>query len=251
MIIGIDMGHTVSGSNYGAVGLIKESMETRRLGDRVSSLLKSQGHTVVDCTVDFATSNTDSINKRIANANKQHLDVLLVIHFNASNGQGQGSEILTYNGKFQPEADRILKNLEKIGFRNRGIKNGTSPRRLGMVNSVKAKSIYLEVCFVDNKYDVDLYNKNIDDVALAIATGITGGNFNMSENKHKYVPYDENPPTSANVLPNCKKAYIEETSDNRLIIHMDRGNYITLGKGECKIYLNDNKGKSKVHKFTL
>ena len=249
MIIGIDMGHTVSGANTGAVGLIDESVQTRILGNKVISLLKSAGHTVINCSVDFASSNSESINKRVASANKQHLDIFVSIHFNA--GGGQGSEVLTYNGKSLPEAERVLNNLSKIGFRNRGIKNGTSPRRIGVVNSTKSKSMLIEVCFVDTKSDVDLYKSKIDEVAKAISNGIIGGAFNMSENKPNYVPYDENPPKGANVLPNCKKAYIEETSDDRLIIHMDRGNYISLGKGECKIYLNDNKGKSKVHKFEL
>ena len=249
MIIGIDMGHTVSGANTGAVGHISESVHTRMVGAILNTYLKSKGHTVINCTVDKANSNTDSINRRIASANKQPLDIFVSIHFNA--GGGQGSEVLTYNGNKLPEAERVLANLSKIGFRNRGIKNGTSPRRIGVVYSTKSKSMLVEVCFVDTKSDTDLYLKNIDQVAKAIGDGITGGVFNMTETKPNYVPYDENPPVGANVLSGCKKAYIQETSDGRLNIQLDRGNYISLGKGGCRIYLNDNKGKSKVYKFEL
>ena len=134
--------------------------------------LEELGHKVIDCTVDYASSNTESINKRIANANKQHLDLFVSIHFNIGGGAGHGAEIFTHNGKCLVEADRVLKNIEKLGFRNRNIKNGSVPRKLGVVNSTKAKSMLIECMFIDNKEDVSKYNP--DTMARAIAEGITG-----------------------------------------------------------------------------
>ena len=93
MIYGIDFGHTEKGANYGAVGILKESEETRGVGKLVIKYLKELGHAVVNCTVDHATSNTDSINKRVANANRQYLDMFISLHFNIGGGIVTGKQI--------------------------------------------------------------------------------------------------------------------------------------------------------------
>lgn len=178
MIIGIDFGHTLSGSNYGAVGILKESEETRNLGNRVIKYLSALGHTVVNCSVDSAASNNASLTSRVNKANAQALDLFVSIHFNA--GGGKGTEVFTYNGNKHVEATRILSNIESIGFVNRGVKDGSG---LYVVKNTKAKSMLLEVCFVDTKTDVDLYKSNIDKVAIAIVEGITGQKVKIENNQ--------------------------------------------------------------------
>ena len=172
MIIGFDMGHTVEGANYGAVGIIKESEETRNLGYKIIRYIESLGHRVINCTVDRAVSNSDSLNTRVKKANAQRLDIFVSIHFNS--GGGKGSEVLTYKGRVLPEAERVLSGLFKVGFLNRGIKNGTYPRKLAVINNVNYRSMIIEVCFVDNIIDVELYKKNIDKIAKIIAEEIVG-----------------------------------------------------------------------------
>lgn len=169
MIIGIDLGHTVSGPNTGAVGIINESEETRRVGNKVIEFLKRCGNTVINCTVDTASSNSASLNERVNKANAQPLDLFVSIHFNA--GGGKGSEVFTYGGAKHIEAIRVLENLNEIGFINRGIKDGSN---LAVIRGTKAKAMLIEVCFVDTQSDVDLYRENIDKIALAIADGIIG-----------------------------------------------------------------------------
>lgn len=173
LVIGIDCGHGLPNyPNSGAIGLINESKETRVLGTMVIDLLKSQGHTIVDCTVDKPTSNADSINQRVKKINAQKLDLFVSLHFNS--GGGHGTEVLTYNGKFMKEAERVLLNLEGIGFRNRGIKNGTTPKKIAVINSTKWPAILIETCFVDSQEDVKLYNDNKAKIASLIVEGITG-----------------------------------------------------------------------------
>lgn len=239
-----DCGHTVAGANYGASGIIEESQYTRVIGKRVSDKLRALGHSVVDCTVDKASSNSESLNLRVKKSNDNPADLFFSIHFNA--GGGNGTEVFTYGGKEFPQCRQVLTNMTKLGFKNRGIKDGS---HLAVIKNTKAKSMLIEVCFIDSVHDVNLFTSNIDKVVDAIAYGILGQE--VPKGASDVVKYDENPPVGANVLPGCKKAYIEETGDGRLIIHMDRGNYISLGKGECRIYLNDNNGKTKVHKFGL
>ena len=104
------------------------------------------------------------------------------IHLNAFDGTAFGVEVLTANGKYLVEADRVLKEISKLGYHNRGIKNGTTPRRLGVVNSTKAKAMLIECFFCDNKDDVTKYN--VETMAKAIAQGITG---QQIKNKGEYL----------------------------------------------------------------
>lgn len=177
MRIGIDMGHTLSGPNYGSEGILKESEETRKLGNKVIELLNKEGHTVINCTVDTASSNNASLSGRYTKANAQTLDLFVSLHFNKFDGTAYGSEILTYNGKQLPEAVEILKQLNKLGFTNtgkdelsRGIKNGS---HLAVIRNTKARAMLIETCFIDNKRDIELYQKNIEKIAQIIVEGIT------------------------------------------------------------------------------
>ena len=44
----------------------------------------------------------------------------------------------------------------KLGFKNRGVKDGSN---LYVIKNTRCTAILIEVCFVDNKQDADLYNK--------------------------------------------------------------------------------------------
>ena len=64
MIINVHAGHNPDGKvACGAVGVIKESTEARKVKDEVISLLKAAGHTVYDCTVNDGTSANDVLVK--------------------------------------------------------------------------------------------------------------------------------------------------------------------------------------------
>ena len=43
-----------------------------------------------------------------------------------------------------------------------------------VLKNTKAPALLIEVCFVDDKDDVELYQENVDKVARAIVKGITG-----------------------------------------------------------------------------
>lgn len=171
MIISINSGHTLKGSGCGAVGILNESNETRVLTNKVIELLKKQGHTVYNHTVDSATTNTQYLQGVVNKVNNSNAELFVSIHFNASNGSGKGTEIFTYKGKQFPEAVRIVNNLSELGFKNRGVKDGS---HLFVIRKTNPTAMLIEVCFIDNKEDMNIYSNNIDKVAEAIATGITG-----------------------------------------------------------------------------
>lgn len=156
MKIGVNCGHTLNGPGSGAVGILHESTETRNVGNALINLLKSNGHEVVNCTIDKASSQNAYLAQAVEMANRQDLDYFISFHFNASNGKGHGIEVYTYEGRQFEDALEVCKNISNLGFANRGVKNGTG---LYVVKKTKAKSMLIEVCFVDNVEDVETYRR--------------------------------------------------------------------------------------------
>ncbi len=172
MTIGINCGHTVSGAGYGAVGLIKESEHTRLVGHALMEKLRAAGVSVVDCTIDTANTQAEYLAAAVALANREDLDWFISIHFNASSAHtGQGVEVYTYEGRQYQDALDVCNNIASYGFKNRGVKAGSG---LYVIKRTKDKSMLIEVCFCDNKEDVDLYNSigGADTIAQAIFNAI-------------------------------------------------------------------------------
>lgn len=168
-IDGLDAGHCKFGADTGATGCgKKEEILTREVVNALSRILQKEGHKVVICNIDKANSVRESLNYRVNKANNNNVDIFISIHFNA--GGGKGTEIYTMGGKNIVQANRILNNLVDLGFTNRGIKDGSN---LCVVRKTNATAMLVEVCFIDNAKDMELYNKlGAERVAKAIAEGI-------------------------------------------------------------------------------
>lgn len=137
------------GTGQGAVGLMKESVETRKIAYELMELLADTGHEVVPAVFDKSESNLhDAVDAAHGS------DLFLSIHLNA--GGGAGCEAYTWRGAKLRKAEDMLKNLSKLGFKNRGIHDGS---RLYVVKNTPCTAILLEVCFVDNKDDVGLFKE--------------------------------------------------------------------------------------------
>lgn len=180
MRIGINCGHTVSRTvGCGAVGYLDESVETRNVGYALERLLSERGQEVIDCTNDYASTISQNLANIVNMANRQKLDLFVSIHFNA--GGGTGTEVYTYGGKQLPEAVRVCENMYKLGFPNRGVKDGS---RLYVVRRSDAPAMLIEVCFVDRQKDADLYHQlGAETIAEAICDAILGSQSNNYESE--------------------------------------------------------------------
>lgn len=164
MKIAINPGHTKTGPGYGAVsGKYKESEITRLVAKELIRLLKNKGHTVYDCTVDKAVSQNaylaDSVSKT------KDADLFLSLHCNM--GGGQGIEVFTWKGRKLDKAVHLCYELSRLGFRNRGIKDGS---KLYVVKKTKCPAILVEMFFLDSSTDRTLYDKlGYKNIAKAIS----------------------------------------------------------------------------------
>lgn len=177
MRIGIDMGHTLSGEGTGSQGCgYKEQNLTRELGKIVIEMLKKEGHTIYDCTVDKSNNNAQQLIDRVNKANKQPLDLFVSIHFNAcvndvkGDGRTTGTEVLLHSmsSKAKPYAERIVKKIANVGLKNRGVKTHNAY----VLKHTKAPALLIETCFIDDRDDMNVYLKSPRKVAKAIVEGI-------------------------------------------------------------------------------
>ena len=179
MKFGIDLGHGVN-PDRGAVGNIAEETIINEVGTKVISKLRALGHSVIELRPSSASSVNDSLVQRYTKANNNNVDMCVSIHANA--GEGVGTEVFTYNAKEVPQARAILNNIVSLGFRNRGIKDGSS---LAIVKRSSATAMLIEVCFVDSS-DTDLYNSvGAENIANAIVQGLTGQKVTSSKGQWK------------------------------------------------------------------
>lgn len=173
MRIGVNCGHTVSGTiGSGAVGYLNESDETRKVGSILIDLLIRRGHTVYNCTNDYAKSVQADLDAICNFANAQPLDMFISLHFNASNGKGNGVEVYTYGGVDKACAKSIVDAIANLGFINRGIKDGA---HLAVINGTIAPAVLIEICFCDNANDSNRYKHlGVYKIAETICDAICG-----------------------------------------------------------------------------
>ena len=178
MKINVHAGHNPDGKvACGAVGLIKESTEARVIKDNVIQYLRKAGHTAYDCTCNNGTSQNDVLKKIVDKCNSNEVDLDVSIHFNSGandkkgNGKSTGVEVLVYSEKSKAydEAKRVCEKLSSLGFKNRGVKVNDD---LYVLRKTNASALLIEVCFVDDADDVDLYKENIDNIAKFIAEAL-------------------------------------------------------------------------------
>ena len=165
MRIVINAGHTKYGTGTGANKYLNESKETRKIAYELMKLLADSKHEVIPAVYDRSANN---LKEAVTLANNKCADLFISIHLNA--GGGSGCEAYTWKGQQVAQAVRACSYLKKLGFKNRGVKDGSS---LYVIKHTKCTAILLELAFVDNEADAALFKQvGYSNIAKAIYSAI-------------------------------------------------------------------------------
>ena len=173
-VINVVAGHSKTAS--GASKYLNEVTEDRKVKDELIKILKENGMEVYDCTSDAGTPSK-VLSEQVQKCNT-HKGVDVHIHFNAGttdpNEKTTGTEVFVYStsSKCKESAKKVCDNLASLGFTNRGLKYSTG---LYVLKNSKNPAMLIEVCFVDDKDDYNLYKKvGVETIAKEIAKGLIG-----------------------------------------------------------------------------
>lgn len=165
----MDAGH--GGREPGAVYEGRqEKDDTLRLALAVGEILKQNG-------VDVAFTRTEDVYQtpyeKAQTANREGGDFLISIHRNSSPEANQysGVESLVFDrsGKKVELAENINRELEEAGYRNLGVKERPG---LVILRRSQMPAVLVEVGFLNTDSDNELFDRNFEGIAEAIAQGV-------------------------------------------------------------------------------
>lgn len=168
MKVCFDYGH--GGRDPGASYLgRKESDDNLKLGQEVAKYLRARG-VVVDET--RTGDQWVPLYERGQCEGKGHYHYFISFHRNAYRPEvGTGAETFVYF-KGSPKArllgEKIQTALQMVGFKNRGVKGGN----YYLLRNTKAPALLLEVGFIDNTADNQLFDQKRAQIAQALGASI-------------------------------------------------------------------------------
>lgn len=153
----------------------KEADETRVMVKKIKNQLADYD---IDVTVYDTSKNAFKVLSKGGKIDFTKYDYVLEIHFNScvrdlkGNGKTTGTEILLPTRKTQKDTTlekQILKNIAALGLKNRGTKT-QQVMTINTASTAGVRASLLEVCFIDDKDDMDIYLQGKDKVAKKIAS---------------------------------------------------------------------------------
>ena len=170
MKIGLRGGH--SPNCKGACGIVDEQTEVRKIYNETAAILRSMGHTVIDCNSN-ENNQVKDLYHGTNTANANGCDIFASIHMNAFNGSANGTEVWLYNSadaSMNEIARQIVSNFAAKGYTSRRVKYNTGYHDL---NATRMPAMIIETMFCDSRKDIDLYNAlGVRGIAELIANGI-------------------------------------------------------------------------------
>ncbi|MBO5070686.1 MAG: N-acetylmuramoyl-L-alanine amidase [Roseburia sp.] len=173
LVVGLDAGHggKDNGSNYRKR---YEKDDNLQIAKAVASYLENKDVAVVMTREDDTFL---SLQERCDIANREQVDYFVSLHRN--DGDGYGAEIWVYsnaNEETMSLAQNIIDGLDDAGIqRNRGVKKGTqqSENKNYYINlNAQMPSCIVELGFISNTSDNDLFDRNLEAYAAAIGEAI-------------------------------------------------------------------------------
>lgn len=156
--------------------LFKEADETRKVTKALQKAL--EGH----CNVSIYPTNHNAFSDHKSGALSKRAqfskyDYVLEVHFNASktspsDGKTKGVECyVTTSERTTKVEEAICKHISSTGLRNRGVKR----YNWSVINAARqsgVSSALLEVCFIDDADDMNVYIQKFESIVDGIAKGI-------------------------------------------------------------------------------
>ena len=167
--VNISSGHSIN--CQGAVDIINEVTEARKVVDRVYEIIKASGKQCYKYH-DTSSSSTQNLVNIVNWHNGFNDGVDVSIHFNAYThvDKPMGVEVCYYSNSSLAVA--VSKEIATAGgFIDRGAKQRTG---LYFLKHTNKPAILIEVCFVDSVADVNLYRANFERICQAIAKTLIG-----------------------------------------------------------------------------
>ena len=167
--VNISSGHSIN--CQGAVDIINEVTEARKVVDRVYEIVKASGKQCYKYH-DTSSSSTQNLVNIVNWHNGFNDGVDVSIHFNAYThvDKPMGTEVCYYSNSSLATA--VSKEIATAGgFIDRGAKQRTG---LYFLKHTNKPAILIEVCFVDSVADVNLYRANFERICQAIAKTLIG-----------------------------------------------------------------------------
>lgn len=176
MIILFDYGHggTDPGATYKGR---KEAGDVLRLGQAVAKQLRAQGIQVDETRT---TNQSLTLQQRTQKETQKNYDYFISFHRNAFKPEATtGVEVYVYSptSKAKPLADKLQQALVNIGFTNRGVKTAA----YYVLKHTKAPALLLEIGFIDNTKDNELFDTKFNEITHAIVSAIAPINSNKTK----------------------------------------------------------------------
>ena len=189
--IAISSGH---GKNIaGAVGILSEVEEARKVVERVAELLKARGVEVTVFHDNTSTTQSQNLDWIVSHHNGCERDLDVSVHFNGyePTDRPMGCEVL-YCTAAELAGELSLAIAEAGDLIDRGAKKRTD---LAFLNGTEEKSVLIEVAFVDSSADADAYGTNFGEICEAIATVLGGELGDVTRPPVERPPPEVHPPT--------------------------------------------------------
>lgn len=173
----------ISGHGAGDVGACGNGYREADLTREVVNMLKEKLSKYAQVDVYNQARNAfDDVNSGNVQVNFANYNYVFEVHFNAFNGSAYGTEIyVTREENATTVEQKIMDKLAQL-FTVRGVKR----KNFNVINSAKRKGVssaLIEVCFIDNASDIQIYQNNKDQICNLISEGIIEG-FGLKEGNY-------------------------------------------------------------------
>jgi N-acetylmuramoyl-L-alanine amidase len=155
----------------GAVGVLDEVDEARRVVEQLASELAADGVDVMVFHDDVSKSQSENLERIVDFHNAQVRDLDVSVHFNAyvETTAPMGTEVLYVTQNVL--AEQLSMAIAECGFINRGAKKRTD---LYFLNQTNMPAVLLEICFVDSSADAEVYRDEFELICEQITTILSG-----------------------------------------------------------------------------